>query len=37
MAEGFWESWGRYLFNWYSFTFTVLGASVALFLGREHY
>src|SRR5205823_1673525 len=35
VAEGFFESWGRYLFNWYSFVFTVLAAIVGLLLARE--
>src|SRR5205085_11645912 len=37
MADGFFEKWGKYLFNWYGFVFTVLGAVVGLLLAREYW
>jgi hypothetical protein len=37
VVVGFLESWGRSLFNWFGFVFTVLGAIIGLALAREHW
>lgn len=37
MADGFLEAWGRQLFTWFAFVFTVVGTIVALGLAREYW
>src|SRR5262249_41083976 len=37
MAEGFWEGWGRHLFGWYGFLFTIFGTVFALILAQEYW